>query len=48
MDVVFAFILVIFTYQLSETLQISNKIRTFKQAIEVNVDTGIEALKDVF
>lgn len=48
LDVIFAFALVILTYQLTETLKISNKIKTFKQAIKVNVETWIGALKTVF
>ena len=48
LDALFAFVLVIFTYQLTETLEISWKVKSFKQAIKLNIDTGINALKDVF
>lgn len=48
LDVIFAFALVILTRQLTETLEISEKTKSFKQAIKLNIDTGINAVKDVF
>lgn len=48
LDCISAFSLIILTYQLTETSKISEKIRTFKQAIKLNIDTGINAIKNVF
>ena len=48
LDCISAFSLIILTYQLTETSKISEKIKTFKQAIKLNIDTGINAIKNVF
>jgi len=48
LDCISAFILIILTYQLTETSRISEKIKTFKQAIKLNVDTWVNAIKNVF
>ena len=48
LDCVSAFTLIILTYQLTETSKISDKIKTFKQAIKLNIDTWVNAIKNVF
>lgn len=48
LDVIFAFVIVILVLQLVETSKISQESKTFKQAIKINVDTWISALKNVF
>ena len=48
LDCISAFFLIIFTYQLTETSKISEKIKTFKQAIQLNINTWKNAIKEVF
>ena len=48
LDCIFAFILIILTYQLTETFQAKEKIKSFKHALQLNVDTWKNALKEVF
>ena len=48
LDCVFAFALVFLTYQLTETYYIKEKIQSFKHAIKLNIDTGKNAIKEVF
>ena len=48
LDCIFAFILIILTYQLTETFQTKEKIKSFKHALQLNVDTWKNALKEVF
>ena len=48
LDCISAFILIILTYQLTETYQIKEKIQTFKQAIQLNINTWKNAIKEVF
>ena len=47
-DCISAFSLVILTYQLTETSKILENIRTFKQAVKLNIDTWVNAIKNVF
>lgn len=48
LDCVSAFALVFLTYQLTETYYIKEKIQSFKYAIKLNIDTGKNAIKEVF
>ena len=48
LDCIFAFILIILTRQLTETYEIKEKIKSFKHALQLNVDTWKNALKEVF
>ena len=48
LDCFFAFTLIILTYQLTETLQIKEKIKSFKHALQLNIDTWKNAIKGVF
>lgn len=48
LDCISAFSLIILTYQLTETSKISEKIKTFKQALKLNIDTWVSAIKNVF
>ena len=48
LDCIFAFILVILAYQFTETYEIKEKIKSFKQALILNINTWKNAIKDVF
>jgi hypothetical protein len=48
LDCVSAFALVFLTYQLTETYYIKEKIQSFRHAIKLNIDTGKNAIKEVF
>lgn len=48
LDCVTAISLVVLTYKLTETFEIKEKIKSFKHAIQLNVDTGKNAIKEVF
>ena len=48
LDCFFAFILIILTHQLTETYKIKEKIRSFKHALHLNIDTWKNAIKEVF
>ena len=48
LDCFFAFILIILTHQLTETYKIKEKIKSFKHAIQLNIDTWKNAIKEVF
>ena len=48
LDCISALTLVILTYQLTETYEIKEKIKSFKHAIQLNIDTWKEAIKEVF
>lgn len=39
LDCIFAFVLVIFAYQFTETYEIKEKIKSFKHALTLNIDT---------
>ena len=48
LDCISALTLVMLTYQLTETYEIKEKIKSFKHAIQLNIDTWKEAIKEVF
>ena len=48
LDCISAFILIILTYNLTETYQIKEKIKSIKQAIQLNINTWKNAIKEVF
>ena len=48
LDCIFAILLVIFTFQLTETFEIKEKIKSFKHAVKLNIDTWKNALREVF
>ena len=48
LDCLSATILVILAYQLTETFEVKEKIKSFKHAIELNINTWKNAVKEVF
>ena len=48
LDCFFAFILIILTHQLTETYKIKEKIKSFKHALQLNINTWKNAIKEVF
>ena len=48
LDCISAFILIILTYPLTETYQIKEKVKTFRQAVQLNISTWKNAIKEVF
>lgn len=48
LDCISAFSLVFLTYQLTETFEFKEKIKSFKHAIKLNIDTWKNAIKEVF
>ena len=48
LDCISALSLVILTYQLTETYEIKEKIKSVKHAIQLNINTWKEAIKEVF
>ena len=48
LDAISALLLVVLTSQLVEVSQITQKFKTFKESLRLNIDTWISAIKDVF